>query len=437
MASRPPHLASANGILGFLPEFVKLSQNRFRAQIRLLGLAALVGIVAGLGAIAFYIATRVAEHYALGMIAGYSPEPRPGGEAAMPWLPVPAHPLVPWLLLLIPTIGGLISGVIVFTFAPEAEGHGTDAVIAAYHHHQGQIRPRVPLVKIIASSITLGTGGSGGREGPIAQIGAGFGSLLGNLLHLRPAERRVLMAAGMGAGIGAIFRAPLAGTIFAAEVLYGSTEFEPEVIIPAGIATVISYSIYGMYSGWQPLFTMPPDLAFSNPLRLGPYLLLAVFMALLAAFYTRTFYGCKDWFDRMPVPQAFSTGDRCLPDRADRVRPVLPLWQEPTGAGRARFRLFVDPKRHDAGRRRHRWNPAGHCVGQDSHDQLDDRQRGIGRSIWAFDGHRRMRRRGVGGCASPFVAVAGASPGELRHRGNGRFLRRRSQDAVFYLDYRQ
>ena len=237
MASRPPHLVSPNGILGCIPEAVKLSHNRFRAQIRLLGLAALVGIVAGLGAIVFYFATRVAEHYALGMIAGYYPEPRPGGENPMSWLPVSAHPLYPWLLLVIPTIGGLISGVIVFTFAPEAEGHGTDSVIDAYHNRQGQIRPRVPLVKIIASSITLGTGGSGGREGPIAQIGAGFGSLLGNLLRLRPAERRILMAAGMGAGIGAIFRAPLAGTIFAAEVLYSSSEFEPEVIIPAGIAT--------------------------------------------------------------------------------------------------------------------------------------------------------------------------------------------------------
>ena len=213
--------------------------------------------------------------------------------------------LIPWLLLVVPTIGGLISGLIVYTFAPEAEGHGTDSVIAAYHFHQGQIRPRVPLVKILASSITLGTGGSGGREGPIAQIGAGFGSLLGNLLRLRPAERRVLMAAGMGAGIGAIFRAPLAGTIFAAEVLYSSPEFEPEVIIPAGIATVISYCIYGWYSGWEPLFTTPPDLTFSNPLRLGPYLLLALFMALLAAFYTRTFYLFKERFERLPIRKHF------------------------------------------------------------------------------------------------------------------------------------
>ena len=184
--------------------------------------------------------------------------------------------------------------------APEAEGHGTDSAIAAYHYHQGQIRPRVPLVKIVASALTLGTGGSGGREGPIAQIGAGFGSLLANLLRLRPAERRVLMAAGMGSGIGAIFRAPLAGTMFAAEVMYFSPEFEPEVIIPTGIASVISYCIFGMYSGWQPLFNIP-DLTFTNPWQLGPYLLLALFMVLLAMLYTRTFYGCKRLFERLPI----------------------------------------------------------------------------------------------------------------------------------------
>ena len=304
MNARLARVLSRKGILGWIPQISKLSQNRFRTQIRLLGLAALVGVVAGLGAIVFYFTTRVVEHYALGGIAGYYPEPHPGGETAMSWLPPPAHPFYPWLLLLVPALGGLISGMLVFTFAPEAEGHGTDSVIDAYHNRQGQIRPRVPLIKIIASSITLGTGGSGGREGPIAQIGAGFGSLMGNLLRLRPAERRVLMAAGMGAGIGAIFRAPLAGTIFAAEVLYASTEFEPEVIIPAGIASVISYCVYGMYSGWKPLFTIP-DLAFSNPLRLGPYLLLALFMALLAALYTHTFYGCQRMFRRLPVSKHF------------------------------------------------------------------------------------------------------------------------------------
>src|SRR5262249_61693819 len=148
--------------------------------------------------------------------------PRPAPAGAPPLLAETGGALRPWLLLVIPTLGGVLSGFLVFTLAPEAEGHGTDAAIAAYHYHQGRIRPRVPLVKIIASALTLGTGGSGGREGPIAQIGAGFGSFLGGILRLRPADRRVLMAAGMGAGVAAIFRAPLAGALFAAEVLYRS-----------------------------------------------------------------------------------------------------------------------------------------------------------------------------------------------------------------------
>jgi chloride channel protein, CIC family len=296
--------SSLRRLFVWLPEIVRLSRTRIQVQVRLLGLAILVGVVAGIGAIGFYVATRVVEHYALGVVVGYYPEPHPGGEPGIAWPPLPEHPFYPWLLLVVPALGGLLSGVLVFTIAPEAEGHGTDSVIAAYHYRQGQIRPRVPLVKIVASALTIGTGGSGGREGPIAQIGAGFGSLLGNLLRLRAAERRVLMAAGMGAGIAAIFRAPLAGTMFAAEVLYRSPEFESEVIIPAGFASVVSYCVFGTYSGWEPLFKIP-DLAFTNPWQLGPYLILALFMVLLAMLYTRSFYGIKSLFDRLPARRQF------------------------------------------------------------------------------------------------------------------------------------
>ena len=295
---------SCSRFSSLIPEFIRFSENKFRAQARLLGLAILVGFVAGLGAIFFYVATRAAEHYALGVAAGYDAEPHPAGEATIAWLPEIDTTFRPWMLLIIPTVGGLLSGVLVYSLAPEAEGHGTDAVIEAYHHHQGEIRPRVPIVKIIASAITLGTGGSGGREGPIAQIGAGFGSVLSNLLHLRPAERRILMAAGMGAGIAAIFRAPLAGALFASEVLYGSPEFEPEVIMPAAISSVVSYCTFGMFAGWAPLFSMPP-LAFSSPLQLAPYFLLVIFMVLLAMLYTRTFYGCVGLFRRLPMPPHF------------------------------------------------------------------------------------------------------------------------------------
>jgi CIC family chloride channel protein len=269
----------------------------------LLGLSLVVGVISGLGAIVFFAACQVVFHFSLDAVAGYRPI-TPGGE--LPLLRETESVLRPWLLLLVPTVGGILSGLLVFTLAPEAEGHGTDAAIAAYHYHQGQIRPRVPLVKIVASALTLGTGGSGGREGPIAQIGAGFGSFLGNLLRLRPAERRILMAAGMGAGVAAIFRAPLAGALFAAEVLYRSPDFESEVIIPAGLASVIAYSTFGMAFGWTPLFTLPPEalnvLSFSQPLHLVSYTLLALFLVVLAMLYTRSFYGLTHVFHRLSLP---------------------------------------------------------------------------------------------------------------------------------------
>jgi len=301
----PPATATTSGhSWAWLPEFLFLRQERARNQVRLLGLAVLVGIVAGLGAILFYVATRSVEHYALGELAGYHPPVRPAGEVEAPGLVAWDQPFRPWLLLVIPTIGGILSGWLVYTFAPEAEGHGTDAVIAAYHNRQGLIRPRVPLVKIVASALTIGSGGSGGREGPIAQIGAGFGSLLANLLRLGGKDRRILVAAGMGAGIAAIFRAPLAGALFAAEVLYCSPEFEPEVIMPAAIASVVSYCTFGLFGGWKPLFEIP-DFSFSNPWELGPYFLLVLFMILLAKLYTRTFYGMTDLFRRLSLPRHF------------------------------------------------------------------------------------------------------------------------------------
>jgi CIC family chloride channel protein len=292
--------------LRWFPEFLELSHRRLRPQARLLGLSLVVGVISGLGAIAFYAACQLVFHFALDAGAGYHP-PAPGGEP--PLFAETGAELRPWLLLVIPALGGLASGLLVFTLAPEAEGHGTDAAIAAYHFRQGQIRPRVPLVKIVASALTLGTGGSGGREGPIAQIGAGFGSFLGKVLRLGPAERRTLMAAGMGAGVAAIFRAPLAGALFAAEVLYRSPDFESEVIIPAGLASVIAYSTFGLAFGWEPLFSLPPDplnlLSFRQPLRLVSYTLLALFLVVLAMLYTRSFYGLTHLFRRLPVRPHF------------------------------------------------------------------------------------------------------------------------------------
>ena len=122
----------------WFPEFWELSRKRLRPQARLLRLSLVVGVVAGLGAVVFYAACQVVAHYALDEVAGYRPH-GPGGEPAVfkDLLTETDHEFRPWLLLIVPAIGGIISGFIVFTLAPEAEGHGTDAAIAAYHHKQG------------------------------------------------------------------------------------------------------------------------------------------------------------------------------------------------------------------------------------------------------------------------------------------------------------
>ena len=124
-------------------------------------------------------------------------------------------------------MGGLISGLLVYTFAPEAEGHGTDTVVKAFHRTGGFIRARVAPLKLVASAITIGSGGSAGREGPTALIGAGIGSIYATTLgHRRDEERSLLVLMGMAAGLSAIFRSPIGAAFFAVEVLYGNMEFE-------------------------------------------------------------------------------------------------------------------------------------------------------------------------------------------------------------------
>ncbi len=257
-----------------------------------------IGIIAGFGAIIFHYLCHVGAHYFMDMIAGYRP-PAPAGEQHL-FHPT-ERPFSRWLLFLLPAFGGLVSGWLVYTFAPEAEGHGTDAAIDAYHNKGGFIRSRVPIIKTIASAVTLTTGGSGGREGPIAQIGAGFGSFLATTLKLSDRERRIMMAAGIGAGVGSIFRAPMAGALFAAEVLYKDPEFESDVIIPAGISSVVAYCLFCLVFGWGSLFEAP-DFQFRNPLEIGPYVALALVLVVTGIFYIKTFYGVTHFFQRLRIP---------------------------------------------------------------------------------------------------------------------------------------
>ncbi len=264
---------------------------------RVLLLALPVGIIAGLGSVLFYTALDGASSLFLDHMAGYRP-PGPGGEDSL--FPPSATSFVPWMLLVVPTMGGIISGWLVFTFAPEAEGHGTDAALEAYHFKHARIRGRVPLIKIVSSAVTIGSGGSGGREGPIAQIGAAFGSLFAHRLGLNVQERRILMMSGMSAGIGSIFHAPLAGAIFAAEILYRDIDMEYELLVPSAITSVIAYCVFSLFFGFQTLFVTPP-FVFSSAAELLPYTLLAIVVALCAGLYARCFYAIRDLFLKLPV----------------------------------------------------------------------------------------------------------------------------------------
>jgi chloride channel protein, CIC family len=260
-------------------------------------LGALIGVVGGLGAIAFYSALELATRFFLGFLGGYTP-PSPAGEGG---LPISGFARA-WALPLVVALGGLISGLIVYRFAPEAEGHGTDAAIAAYHHNPRGIRARIPLVKLVASAITIGSGGSGGREGPTAQISAGFGSFLGRTLDLDARDARIAVAVGMAAGIGAIFRAPLGGAVLGAELLYRD-DVESDALVPSFIATIVAYSIFGAVEGFSPIFGVQASFAFSNPAQLAWYALIGLACGLVGLLYIRNFYGLSAWFHRWAPPR--------------------------------------------------------------------------------------------------------------------------------------
>jgi len=205
-------------------------------------------------------------------------------------------PIQRWMILLIPSFGGFLSGFLVIRFAPEAEGHGTDAMIESFHRKKGIIRKRVPFVKTIASAITIGSGGSAGKEGPIAQIGSGFASFLASLLKMDERERRLLLLAGASGGISAIFKAPLGAALFATEVLYRKPEFEFEGIIPSVISSIVAYTVFTLYYGWGTIFQVPKLSPVIAPSELLVYSIFGVLCAIIGFCYIHFFYGMRDRF---------------------------------------------------------------------------------------------------------------------------------------------
>lgn len=269
-----------------------------KRQRRLIVDAVLLGIVGALSAQLFTFLLHIAQNIFLVGLAGYhSPGlPEEGGVLRQV---VGPHGL--WLIPLVVALGGLLSGILVYTFAPEAEGHGTDTAVKAFHHVGGYIRARVPPLKMIASAITIGSGGAAGREGPTALISAGVGSIYATLTKRSEEERRLLVLIGMAAGLSAIFRSPVGTAVFAIEVLYSDMDSDVGVLLYTMLGSVVAYTLNGLFVGWQPLFQIP-NLArpqFSDYLW---YIALGLLAGLVGAILPSLFYKTRDLFHAIPLP---------------------------------------------------------------------------------------------------------------------------------------
>jgi len=270
-------------------------------HIRWLVLSLVVGVVAGLGAVFFDYLLHTALHYFIHLPIDYiDPDPDLVNSAEEF-----SFPDISWWIIPIAGLGGLASGLLVFLVAPEAEGHGTDAMIESFHLRGGFVRKRAPIVKLIASALTIGSGGSAGKEGPIAQIGSGFGSILATALRLKPRERRLLLLAGAAGGIGAIFQAPLGAALFVPGVLYRDTEYESDAILPCIISSIVAHAVFSQIFGRNALFT-PGVVNFDMPIELIPYALFGVVCAGVGWIYIKVFYGMRDhFFNKLPIPKVF------------------------------------------------------------------------------------------------------------------------------------
>jgi len=246
--------------------------------------AVVIGVMGGLGAIFFRFAIRVFQgaffgswHYSLDYVL------------QLPW----------YYKLVAPAVGGLIIGPIVYHFAREAKGHGVPEVMESIALRGGAIRPRTVFAKITASAICIGSGGSVGREGPIVQIGSALGSIFGQFLRVRGSRLRTLVACGTAAGIAGTFNAPVAGALFAMEVIlsdFGISQFSP-IVVSSVAATAVSRHFLGDF----PAFVIPP-YELKSIFEMVPFAVLGVLSAFTALAFITVLYKTEDLFERIPLP---------------------------------------------------------------------------------------------------------------------------------------
>ncbi len=264
---------------------------------RYLLLPVIIGILTGILAVIFIYLLELIDWLVLNRFVGYAQPSVAVDEAIKGFV---FYSDRPYLLPITVAIGGLISGLITHYVSPECAGGGTDVAIKFYHR-QKRLSIKTSLLKLITSAITIGTGGTSGKQGPIALIGAGVGSAVADLLRMGERERRIALAIGLGSGVAALFKAPLAGAIISAEIFF-KRDFETEALIPSFIASIISYSIFGMFFGFQPLFTVSiPPLLNVQPANLLAYVGLGIFCSIVVRFYVFFFFSVKRFFDRLNI----------------------------------------------------------------------------------------------------------------------------------------
>jgi CIC family chloride channel protein len=248
-------------------------------------LATLVGLAGGFGAIGFRALIDLIQHLAYGSEGDLL-------ELALstPW----------YLRVWVPAAGGLVVGPLVYFFAREAKGHGVPEVMEAVALRKGVIRKRIVLVKTLASAISIGVGGSVGREGPIVQIGSAIGSSIGQYLKISADRIRILVGCGAAAGIAATFNAPIAGSMFALEIILG--DFGVATFSPIVISSVVATAVSRHFLGNTPAILVP-SYQLVSAWELPIYVILGLFCALVAVAFTRTLYHTEDLFNQFKFPE--------------------------------------------------------------------------------------------------------------------------------------
>lgn len=301
MAVKPPGDAAPRFVLGLLSLARRLNRTAAPLELHILGRtlvqSVLVGAAAGLVGSCLYYALELTEVLVLEGLAGYRAL-RAGGERVSH--SITAREFTPVLIVVLPALGALVSGLLAYFVAPETRAGGTDAIIRAFHEHRGVVRRRVPLVKALASIFTLGFGGSGGREGPTMQIGGAIGSIIGRLLRVNERERRILLVAGLAAGVAAVFRTPLGAALLAVEVLHRD-DFESDALVPSVLSSVTAYSVFISFFGEATLFTHAARYPFV-PAHLPLYAAMALVVSIAAAAFVALLRRVHELFARLRAP---------------------------------------------------------------------------------------------------------------------------------------